>query len=263
MDKHTGNVLARDDAKIGPHIFHGEWSSPSTGCLGGRTLVFHGGGDGVCYAFDAEPVPPAEGQHLGTLHTVWRFDVNAAAGREGKYRATAGPSEIIATPVFYKNRVYVSVGQDPTHGKGRGALACIDATQKGDITQNGKVWVFDELDRSLSTVAIANDLVYAADNSGRIFCLDADTGKTYWRQDTGQPICSSPLVADGKVYLGTDQGILWVFAADKELKVINQISLDSAIAATPAVADGVLYVATQRFLYAATATAPDAPNTAR
>lgn len=50
LDKRTGKVIARDDAQIGPKIFHGEWSSPSTGVVGGRRLVFHGGGDGACYA---------------------------------------------------------------------------------------------------------------------------------------------------------------------------------------------------------------------
>ena len=40
-----------------------------------------------------------------------------------------GPSEIIATPVFYNNRVYVAIGQDPLHGRGKGCVTCIDATK--------------------------------------------------------------------------------------------------------------------------------------
>ena len=250
VDKKTGRVVVRDRAGVGPKIFHGEWSSPSAGKVNGRMLLFWGGGDGVCYAFDPRPTPPTGGDRLGTLETVWRFDVNAAAGRHGNYRTKEGPSEVISTPVLYKNRIYVTIGQDPTHGRGHGALACIDATKKGDITQSGLVWLFGDIDRSISTVTIADGLAYAADEFGMVFCLDADTGKLHWKYDTKKPICSSPMVADGKVYIGTDGGDLWVFAAGTQLKVINTIHVGSAIAATPVAANGTLYVQTQNWLYA-------------
>jgi hypothetical protein len=45
-----------------------------------------------------------------------------------------GLNAFIASPVFYKDRVYVPIGQDPEHGRGRGALWCIDAAKMGDIT---------------------------------------------------------------------------------------------------------------------------------
>ena len=83
--------------------------------------------------------------------------------------------------MLYKNRIYVTIGQDPTHGRGHGALACIDATKKGDITQSGLVWLFGDIDRSISLVAISDGLGYAADSFGMVFCLDADTGKLYWK----------------------------------------------------------------------------------
>src|SRR6202022_3003169 len=59
-----------------------------------------------------------------------------------------GPSEIIATPVFYKDRVYVAIGQDPMHGRGRGMLHCIDATKTGDITETGRAWASAGLART-------------------------------------------------------------------------------------------------------------------
>lgn len=252
VDKHTGKLIARDDAKIGSRFFHGEWSSASTGVVNGRQLIFWGGGDGVVYALDAKPTPPAPGERLGRLPVVWSFDVNAAGGRVGAYRTPGGPSEIIATPVFYNNRVYVDVGQDPTHGPGRGALACIDATKTGDVTKTGAIWVNTDIDRSLSTVAIDKGLLYTADNNkGRIFCLDADTGKKHWMFQSNQQLCSSPLIADGKVYIGNDGGNLFVFEHNKEMKLINKIHLDSSIEATPTAANGTLYVATLHYLYAA------------
>ena len=53
LDKKTGRLVASDDARIGPRLLHGQWSSPSLGAVNGRKLVFFGGGDGTCYAFEA------------------------------------------------------------------------------------------------------------------------------------------------------------------------------------------------------------------
>ena len=79
--------------------------------------------------------------------------------------------------------------------------------------RGGLVWSYDEIGSSVSTVAIADGLVYAAGFDGRLHCLDAETGKCYWVHEAGGPIWGSPLVADGKVYLGTGKSTLWVLAA--------------------------------------------------
>ena len=252
LDKNTGRLIARDFEAVGHRLFHGEWSSPALGVVKGKPLVFYGGGDGVCYAFDPVPAPPATPDGPGILKCVWRFDVDAAAGRTGPYKiGKAGPSEIIATPVFYQNKVSVGVGQDPRHGQGRGALACIDATGTGDLTAKGAVWVKTDIDRSLTTVTIKDGILYTADFSGRVFALDANTGHEFWRYETNTPIWSTPLVADGKVYVGTDTGDLWTFADSKEFKILANTKLDSPVSASPIAANGVLYVMTQRYLYAA------------
>jgi len=58
-------------------------------------------------------------------------------------------------------------------------------------------------------------------------------------------------VADDKVYVGTDTGELWTFAAAMEFKLLARTKLDSPISTSPIVANGMLYVMTQRWLYAA------------
>ncbi len=136
-------------------------------------------------------------------------------------------------------------------------LTCIDATKSGDISQTGKLWSFDRLDRSLSTVSIADGLLYLADLPGNLYCLDAETGKCYWVYETKQQVWGSTLVADGKIYLGTRKA-LWVFAAGKEKRLLGEIRLGSAICATPVAAGGSLYVASQRYLWA---TEPSKPHT--
>lgn len=251
LDKKTGRLLAGDDEKIGQRLFHGQWSSPSMGVVNGKKQIFFGGGDGLVYAFE-----PAEiGDKPTTLKKIWSFDCNPPEyrKRDGKlipYKDKAGPSEAIATPVLYKDRLYVAVGQDTKHGKGLGILNCIDATKSGDISATGKVWSC-EINRSMSTVSIADGLLYILDFEGKLRCLDADTGQCYWTHDTGCAMSmTSTMVADGKVYLGTDRGDFWILAASKELKVVGKVSVGERICTTPTLVDGVIYLATGTHLYA-------------
>jgi outer membrane protein assembly factor BamB len=266
LDKHDGHLVARENEKISSRVFHGQWSSPSMGQVGSKSLIFFGAGDGICYAFDAI-APATAGKQF--LHCVWQFDCNTPEHkfRDGKPVDYAngdkrenrgnhndwtylGPNEIIGTPVFYKNRVYVAVGQDPQHGtNAKGGLFCIDATRTGDITADGAIWSYADIGRSLSTVSIADGLLYLADSAGRIHCFDAETGHLYWVYDTHSDIWSSTLVADGKIYIGTRKNFC-VLAAGKEKKLLAEIRLGSQVRSTPTVADGVLYIASQRYLWA-------------
>ena len=52
LDKRTGRLLAGDDTPISKALLHGQWSPPSLGEVDGKTLIFYGGGDGYCYAFE-------------------------------------------------------------------------------------------------------------------------------------------------------------------------------------------------------------------
>ena len=265
VDKKTGRVAGAEGEKLSTRLWHTQWSSPSSGEVHGRTLVFLGGGDGICYAFEALKAVP---ERPAVLKKVWSYDCNPPQYRfrdgkpipyydgdrrkkrgnhnDGKY---VGPSQIIATPVFCNNRVYVAIGQDPAHGRGRGMLHCIDATGSGDITTSGKVWSYDALDRSISTVAVADGLVYIPDVAGRLHCLEADTGKPCWVHEMKSEAWGSPLVADGKIYLGNQREFL-IMAAGRRPKVLDSMRLGSAVYTTPVVADGVLYVTSQRYLWA-------------
>jgi outer membrane protein assembly factor BamB len=266
LDRETGRLVAQDDEKIGRRLFHCSWSSPSLGIVGGKTLVFFGGGDGVCYAFEA---PAGVADKPAALKKVWSYDCNPPEFRfrdgkpirytlgdarkkespnekDGKY---VGPSEIISTPVFHKGRVYVTIGQDPLHGRGRGLLHCIDAAKTGDLSTTGRVWAYDDFDRSISSVAIAGGLLYATDIAGRVHCLDPDTGKAHWTHDLKAETWATPFVADGKVYIGTKKQLV-VMAAGREPKVLAQIALGSPSYGTPVAANGTLFVASQQCLWA-------------
>jgi len=63
-----------------------------------------------------------------------------------------------------------------------------------------------------------------------VFCLDAKTGKEYWKFDTKGHIWSSPLVADGKVYVGNEEGELFILAEGKELKELGTVRVPGTAA---------------------------------
>ncbi len=254
LNKNTGEFAGEDDAGIGAKIFHGQWASPSAGQVKGKWQVFAGGGDGILYALDSEP---KKAEDSSFLRKVWWFDANPPEykvrdGKPIKYPAAEGPSEINATPVFYKNRVYVATGQDPEHGEGIGRLVCVDATKTGDITNGGLLWEYRGIHRSISTVSIDPDtgLLFVGDFSGFVHCLDAETGKLVWTHDMKAHMWGSTLVADGKVYVGDEDGDFVVLSATREKKVLSETNLNAPVYATPVIANGVIYVASNSHLYA-------------
>ena len=256
LNKKTGKLVATIDKPLGTAIFHGDWSSPTLARVNGQDLIIWGGGDGVCYAFDPR-FEPGTNNTPGTLKKVWWFDCNPPQntfkdGQRLPYnKGGIGPSEINSTPVVANGRVYVAVGQDSRHGPGKGCFSCFDASLKGDITETAKIWQNFDVDRSFSSAAVTKDgLVFIADYTGILRCLDADTGKEFWSHDLKGKVFCSPFCADGKVYIGTEAGRLTVAAATREKKVLDEVRFDGPIYATPVAANNVLYIATQRKLYA-------------
>ena len=253
LDKNTGRLLARDNEHIGPRIYHCTWSSPAMGQVNDRKMVFFGGPDGLCYAFEALS-NLENNDHINSLQRIWLFDCDPNAPKENVHQymdnRSESPSTINAMPVFHQGRVYVVAGGDIWWGKRRSWLKCIDPAKTGDITHSGLVWSYEIAHHCCSTPAIYQGMIFIADCKGLIHCLDIKTGKPYWTHKTDGEIWASPLVADGKVYVGTRSRGFWVLAADKEKKIIHSIKLDSPICGSVVAANSVLYIATAKKLYA-------------
>ena len=169
----------------------------------------------------------------------------------GPFRLRNIRSQPSSTPVFYRNRVYVAIGGDPQHGSknSQGHLVCIDPTRTGDSTRSAQVWSCDQLNATLSTVGIAEGLVFVIDEASVIHCLDADTGQKYWayelKSDRGM-LSSALLVADGKVFAGKV-----ILAASKTLQVLGTIDANTSTScSTPCVANGVLFTVHRKWLWA-------------
>ena len=239
VNKHTGEVMW-EDASPGEGILHGQWSNPAYGVVQGKPQVVFPGGDGWVYSL--EPL---------TGELIWKFDCNPKDS-EWELGGRGTRNNIVSTPVIHGDRIYVGVGQDPEHGEGIGHLWCIDATKTGDITDSGGVWHVggEEFHRTMSTVSIHDGLLYTADLSGFVYCLDLQTGKRHWVYDSFAAVWGSTLVADGKVYVGDEDGDVAILKAGKTLEVLNEINMGSSIYTTPVVEDGVLYIASRNRLFA-------------
>jgi len=233
VDKHTGELVWQAEP-LGERLLHGQWSSPAVAEIAGVVQVVIGQGDGWVRGFDV-----TDGS------TLWEFDTNPPDAQWPRTR-----NNIIATPVIWDSKVFVANGQDPENGEGRGRLHAIDATQRGDITASGLVWRTEEIRRSLSTVAIHDGLLYVADFSGFFRCLDVTTGEEVWMYDTFAAVWGSPLVADGKVYLGDEDGDVIVLRAGHEMEELAEMNLGNAVYGAPVADNGVLYINSRNELFA-------------
>jgi outer membrane protein assembly factor BamB len=233
VDKVTGEVVW-EDASPGDRILHGQWSTPSVGTVGGVVQVVHGQGDGWIRGYEAR-----------TGKKLWEFDTNPKDSVWPKTR-----NEIIGTPVIVGDVVYIANGQDPEHGEGVGHLYAIDATKRGDLTKTGLLWHYDKIRRSISTASVKDGIIYHPDFSGFLHALDAKTGQVLWVHDMFAAMWSSTMVADGKVYLGDEDGDVIVLQHGREKKELATNVMDSSVYSTVVTANGVVYVMTRNNLYA-------------
>ncbi len=232
LNRLTGELVWEDNS-VEDRILHGQWSAPALGMIGGVMQVVHAQGDGWIRGYVAE-----------TGEKLWEFDTNPKDSVWPKTR-----NEVISTPVVYDNVVYISNGQDPEHGEGVAHAYAIDGTKRGDITDTGRIWHYQKIRRSISTPAIKDGLIYMADFSGFLHCLDLKTGEPLWVHDMFAAIWGSPIIIDDKVYLGDEDGDITVLAHGRELKVLSEQNMGSSVYATPVPANGALLIMNRNQLY--------------
>lgn len=119
-----------------------------------------------------------------------------------------------------------------------------------DADNNGIIEFEERLHRTMSTPVIAEGLVLLPDFAGLVHCLDARTGEVCWTHDVFSAVWSSPLAADGRVYVGDEEGKITVFKLSRTKEVMATVEMGQIVYGTPAAAGGVLYVATKTHLFA-------------
>lgn len=139
-----------------------------------------------------------------------------------------------------------------------------------DADGNGKFAFEETMHRTIGTAAIKNDLLFISDFSGLFHCLDAkkiDEKTTnedgthppvvYWKYDMFAAAWGSPLIVDGKVYIGDEDGDIAIFmlSSDPEVAMpdeepVAEVNVGNAVYSSPVVANDVLYIANKSTLYA-------------
>jgi outer membrane protein assembly factor BamB len=275
IDKKTGKVLWQDNSP-GQNIMHGQWSNPAYAEPNGRPTIIFPGGDGwirafnpkngaLLWKFDCNPkdavyvlgVDGTKNDFVGTP-VIWNDKLYIGVGQDPEHKKGVGHLWCIDIAKALKNKD-VDVSPATMPGAKPGDLPQTILDPKDPLNKDSSlVWHFggmatDDSDRSfvfgrtISTVAVHDGLVYAAEFDRYLHCLDANTGEEYWKYDRKADTWSSPYWVDGKVFLGDDSGKVTIFEHGKTLKVLETIDMGrrSKIRSTPVVANGVMYITTE------------------
>jgi outer membrane protein assembly factor BamB len=123
---------------------------------------------------------------------------------------------------------------------------------KGEVNQAQIAWTEKKGVPGVPSPLFYNGRLYTFQNGGYVTCRVAKTGELVYNGKLGARgyYYASPVAADQKIYVSSEQGVVVVLDAGERLKVLATNKLDGAILATPALADGAIYVRTENHLYA-------------
>lgn len=222
-------------------------STPIVAEIGGQRLVIGGGGDGGIHAFKV-----ATGEKVFS-HIFCAGSVNVS-------------------PVADGNFIYIAHGDvSPEGGNSQGRVICIDASQVID-EQPKVVWQKDGIKIKFATPILHDGRLILNDEVARLHCLDAKTGQEIWKLNYGGGgnVRCSPVLADGKIYVGDSRGRFYVLKDDpKKPSKLSQVSLfsvdpmtgervDGEIDGSAAVSDGKVFFGNGTTLFCVHSGSPSA-----
>ena len=168
----------------------------------------------------------------------------------GKLLWTLGPNSEIAigTPVVRGDIVYVTAGYPPVR-----PVYAIRAGARGDISlRDGQsssaaiAWSHDRDGTYISSPIVYRDILYTLNNNGIFTAYDATTGERLYRARVGGggAFSASPIAADGKIYLASEDGDVYIVQAGRQYVELAKHAMGEVTMASPAISDGVLVIRT-------------------
>jgi outer membrane protein assembly factor BamB len=198
------------------------WATPGVFKTGNRTQIVTNG------------YPYIAGYDLKTGKELWRLK------SEGDIP--------VPTPFMAHGLIYVA----NAHG-GKAPLYAIRPEASGDITpapgsrvSAGLAWSEERNGSYLQTPVVYGELIYASTSQGIFKAYDARTGRKLYEQRLGDggSFTSSPIAADGKIYVSNEEGQTFVIKAGPQFELLGTNELGELVLSTPAISDSVLYVRT-------------------
>lgn len=223
LDADTGNELWRAERDEYPG-----WSTPNIYSYGGRDMV-------VVNGF----------KHRGA------YDFKTG---EEVWRMSGGGDIPIPTPIVSDDMVYFN----SAHGRSSPVIAVRkDATgditlSEGDTTNAAVVWSYARGGSYMQTMLLYNDLLYSLQFNGTVVCMDPANGAIIYREKIGKAdsFLSSPVAADGVIYITDVKGVVYRVAAGKEFRILGEMTLGDVFMTTPAITDGTIFFRTEHKLIA-------------
>jgi outer membrane protein assembly factor BamB len=167
-----------------------------------------------------------------------------------------GSSKITApTPISTGDLLIVASGRGPER-----PIFVVKPGAQGDLTlaagktsSDAVVWSKTGRGSYMPTPLALDGLLYVLGNNGVFDAYKLATGEEVYRQRlpvVGSGYSASPVAADGKIYLSSEDGDILVVAAGSEFKVLATNAMGESLMATPAIADGVMYIRGLNTLFA-------------
>lgn len=229
FDKRTGQTMWI--SAPGGRPYDTTYAAPIIVNVNGTRLLIQGASDGVVHAIKPQTGEP-----------VWKYEISKRGLNTGT--------------VLVGNLAILTHSEENLTSSEMGMITAVDATAKGEIKQEQVKWTTLGWQGGFSSPVVDGDRVYHIDNSANIAAFDGKSGKRLWMENLGTIQKASPVLADGKLYVGTENGKFFILkpsATGVEILDQDQLgteALPEAIIASVAVSNGRVYVVSDSNLYA-------------
>ena len=223
LDKKTGKTTWRIERPTkAKQESHDSYTTPMLAKTAKGLELIIAGGDAVT------------GHDLGTGAELWRA--------EGFNLEDRRDFRIIASPVTYGDLVFT-----PTRVK---PLQVFRAGGKGDVTETRRVWKFDN-GPDVPTPVTDGKLFYSINDRGIMWALNMETGAEVYGAQRIKPgtYSASPVIADGKIYITSEDGVTSVIKAGPKFEVLSENNIDEYTLSSIAVSEGQIFLRGDKHLY--------------
>jgi outer membrane protein assembly factor BamB len=208
------------------------YSSPIVATIDGIRQMIVGGTDGAFY-----------GLQINTGTPIWRMEISKRA--------------ILNSAVLSGTTLYFTHGEENLDTTEMGMVAAVDlAGKRGDIPLSALKWRVTGFLPTFSSPVLHGNQMIVVDNGAIVAGFDQATGKELWKRTLGTLQKGSPVVADDKLFIGTENGKFYILRPSSTgVEVLDEDMLGVAgepevIVATPIVAGGRIYVTSMEKMYA-------------
>lgn len=151
---------------------------------------------------------------------------------------------VIPKPVYANGLLYIATGYNTPN-----ILAIRPEGAMGDVTETHVAWTTKKAAPHTPSLLLVNDELYMVSDKGIASCLNALTGQEHWSERIGGGYSASPLLADGKIYIQSEEGPAIVIKPGKQFAKLADAGFKERTLASYAVGENCLFIRTESNLY--------------